>query len=190
MTHSIESLLSKNPNPFAEAMALGVIRTVGEWLPRAVKDGSDVEARSQLLLASHLAGLGQASGTGVGLVHALGHAIGARGRQPHGTALAAVLAEVLAFDIDVRTRELALVGIALGAASPSDRPMDAAKSAVAAVRSLIRTIDQRRTLRDLGIDAAMLPIIVRDALDDPAINNTPRLPTEAEAGAILAAVAG
>jgi alcohol dehydrogenase class IV len=68
--------------------------------------------------------------------------------------------------------------------------MDAAKSAVAAVRSLIRSIDQRRTLRELGIDAAMLPIIVRDALDDPAINNTPRLPTEAEAGAILAAVAG
>jgi alcohol dehydrogenase len=190
LTHAIESLLSKNPNPLAEAIALGVIRTVGEWLPRAVKDGSDVEARSQLLLASHLAGLGQASGTGVGLVHALGHAIGARGRQPHGTALAAVLAEVLAFDLEVRTRELALLGIALGAASPTDRPGNAAHSAVAAVKALIRSVDQRRTLRELGIDAAMLPIIVRDALDDPAINNTPRMPTEAEATAILAAVAG
>ncbi|MGP1675151.1 MAG: iron-containing alcohol dehydrogenase, partial [Candidatus Limnocylindrales bacterium] len=56
MTHSLESLLSANPNPFAEAMALGVIRTVGEWLPRAVADGTDIEARSQMLMVSHLAG--------------------------------------------------------------------------------------------------------------------------------------
>ena len=80
MTHSLESLLSANPNPFAEAMALGVIRTVGTWLRIAVADGSDLEARSQMLLASHLAGVGQASGTGVGLVHALGHSIGSRGQ--------------------------------------------------------------------------------------------------------------
>lgn len=190
MTHSIESLLSRNPNPFAEAIALGVIRTVGEWLPRAVADGSDIEARSQLLVASHLAGLGQASGTGVGLVHALGHAIGARGRLPHGTALAAVLPEVLAFDIDVRTRELALIGIALGVASPTDRPATAASATVAGVLALLRSVDQRHTLRELGIEGALLPVIVGDALDDPAIQNSPRLPTEAEAAAILAAVAG
>lgn len=190
MTHSIESLLSINPNPFAEAIALGVIRTVGEWLPRAVADGSDIEARSQLLVASHLAGLGQASGTGVGLVHALGHAIGARGRLPHGTALAAVLPEVLAFDIEVRARELALIGIALGVASPTDRPATAASATVAGVLALLRSVDQRHTLRELGIDAALLTVIVRDALDDPAIRNTPRLPTEDEAAAILAAVAG
>jgi alcohol dehydrogenase len=190
LTHSLESLLSRNPNPFAEAIALQVIRTVGEWLPRAVTEGADIEARSQMLVASHLAGLGQASGTGVGLVHALGHSIGARGRLPHGTALASVLPEVLAFDIDVRTRELALVGIALGVAAPSDRPHSAARAAVDGVLALIRSIDQRRTLRELGIEGDLLPVIVRDALDDPAIRNTPRLPTEAEATAILAAVAG
>jgi alcohol dehydrogenase len=190
MTHSLESLLSRNPNPFAEAIALAVIRTVGEWLPRAVADGSDIEARSQLLVAAHLAGLGQASGTGVGLVHALGHAIGARGRLPHGTALAAVLPEVLAFDIEVRARELALVGVALGTASPTDRPGRAARAAVNGVLALIRSVGQRRTLRELGIDEALLPVIAQDALDDPAINNTPRMPDRAEAMAILAAVAG
>lgn len=190
MTHSLESLLSRNPNPFAEAIALAVIRTVGEWLPRAVADGSDIEARSQLLVASHLAGLGQASGTGVGLVHALGHAIGARGRLPHGTALATVLPEVLGFDIDVRTRELALVGVALGVSAPSDRPVTAAHAAVAGVLALIRSVDQRHSLRELGIDGALVPVIVRDALDDPAIRNTPRMPTEAEATALLASIAG
>src|SRR4029450_212715 len=46
MTHSIESLLSRNPNPFAEAMALAVIRTVSTWLEVAVADGKDLGARS------------------------------------------------------------------------------------------------------------------------------------------------
>jgi hypothetical protein len=109
LTHSLESLLSRNSNPFAEATAIGVIRTVAEWLPQAIADGSDLEARSQMLMASHLAGVGQASGTGVGLVHALGHALGTRGRLAHGTALAVVLPEVLAFyaeDRGLRDREL------------------------------------------------------------------------------------
>ena len=110
MTHALESLLSANPNPFAEAVALGVIRTVGAWLRRAVADGADLEARSQMLMASHLAGVGQASGTGVGLVHALGHSIGSRGKVAHGTALATVLPEVLDFYRGSRDRELALVG--------------------------------------------------------------------------------
>ncbi len=190
LTHSLESLLSRNPNPFAEAIALAVIRTVGEWLPRAVADGSDLEARSQLLVAAHLAGLGQASGTGVGLVHALGHAIGARGRLPHGTALATVLPEVLAFDIDVRSRELALVGVALGIASTRDEPAMAARAAVDGVLALLWAVDQRRTLRELGIDGALIPTLVGDALDDPAINNTPRMPSADEATSILVAVAG
>ena len=56
LTHSLESLLSRNPNPFAEGMALQVIRTVRQWLPSAVTDGADLEARAQLLVASHLAG--------------------------------------------------------------------------------------------------------------------------------------
>src|SRR6476620_5339658 len=120
MTHSLESLVSANPNPFAQSIALGVIRTVVEWLPRAVADGSRLEPRSQMLMASHLAGVGQASGTGVGLVHALGHAIGTRGRIAHGTALAMVLPEVLRFYLGTRDPELALVGRSLGIASAAE----------------------------------------------------------------------
>jgi alcohol dehydrogenase len=190
ITHSLESLLSRNPNPFAEAMALQVIRTVGAYLPRAVADGTDIEARSQLLLASHLAGIGQASGTGVGLVHALGHALGTRGRLPHGTALAAVMPGVLAFYLGTRDRELALVAIALGDASPTDERDVAARAGVDAVARLLETVDQRRTLRDLGVDRGSIAVLVEDALADPAINNSPRLPTVAEATAILDAIAG
>ena len=191
MTHSLESLLSANPNPFAEAVALGVIRTVGTWLRQAVADGSDLEARSQMLVASHLAGVGQASGTGVGLVHALGHSIGTRGRVAHGTALAAVLPEVLRFYLGSRDRELALVGMALGVASAAETEATAAGAAIGAVDKLLRDVDQRRSLRELGLaDENEIDRLTSDTIDDAAIRNSPRLPTAPEARAILEAVAG
>ena len=116
LTHAIESLLSANPNPFAEALALGSSGRSAPGCRARSPTARDLEARSQMLMASHLAGVGQASGTGVGLVHALGHAIGSRGRLPHGTALAAVLPEVLAFyaaEPGLRDHELALIGESL-----------------------------------------------------------------------------
>ena len=192
MTHSLESLLSRNPNPFAEAIALQVIRTVREFLPRAVADGSDLEARSQLLMASHLAGIGQQSGTGVGLVHALGHAIGTRGQLPHGLALAVVEPEVLAFyaaEAGLRDRELHLVGVALGAASPTETPATGAIAAIGALRGFLAELGLRQTLASLGFDDAGLDVVAQDAIDDAAISNAPRLPSFDEARAILASVA-
>jgi alcohol dehydrogenase class IV len=144
-----------------------------------------------MLMASHLAGVGQASGTGVGLVHALGHSIGSRGKVAHGTALAAVLPEVLRFYLGTRDRELALVGIALGVASAAESEATAAVVAIGAVEKLLRDVDQRRTLRDFGLsDDAAIEQLVTDTLDDAAIRNSPRLPTDADARSILESVAG
>ena len=192
MTHSLESLLSLNGNPFAESMAVGVIRTVHAWLARAIADGSDLEARSQMLMASHLAGVGQASGTGVGLVHALGHALGTRGRIAHGTALAVVLPEVLGFyasETGLRDRELALVGVALDAAISTEPPATAAGAAIGELRQFLASVGQRHRLAALGFDDAALDVVAQDAIDDAAIRNSPRLPSLDEARAILASVA-
>jgi alcohol dehydrogenase len=190
MTHSLESLLSRNPNPFAEAIAFSVIRTVAEWLPRAVEDGANLEARSQLLVAAHLAGLGQASGTGVGAVHAIGHALGTRGKLPHGTALATVLPEVLATYREVRERELGLVAVVMSLASPLDPPAEAASAAIAGVESFLSRVGQRRTLVQLGIGPELEASIIADALDDAAIENSPRIPLAEDIAGILAAVRG
>lgn len=190
LTHSLESLLSRNPNPFAEAVALGVIRTVAEWLPRAFDDGSDLEARSRMLLAAHYAGVGQQSGTGVGAVHAIGHSIGSRGHLPHGTALATVMPEVFRTYLQVRERELALVAVAFGVAGPADPPPAAARAAIDAIDGLLRRVDQRRSLQDLGIGADLHDVIAQDSVDDAAINNSPRLPSKREILEILAAVSG
>jgi len=190
MTHSLESLLSANPNPLAEAIALGVIRTVGEWLPRAVDDGSDLEARSRMLLAAHYAGVGQQTGTGVGAVHAIGHAIGSRGRLPHGTALATVMPEVFETYLGTRDRELALVAVALGVADPRDPQPDAARAGIDAIRRLLEHVGQRRTLASLGLGPDSHDTIVRDAIEDAAIANSPRLPSAEDVAAILVSVSG
>jgi len=190
MTHSLESLVSRNANPFAEAIAVSVIRTVADWLPIAVDDGGNLEARSRLLVAAHLAGLGQASGTGVGAVHAIGHALGTRGRLPHGTALATVLPEVMATYLSVRERELGLVAVALKVAGPGDPPEEAARAAIAGLDAFLRHVGQRRTLRELGIAQDLEASIAVDALDDAAIANSPRLPSADEVAAILSAVRG
>lgn len=188
LTHSLESLLSKNPNPFAEAIALGTVRTVAEWLPRAVDDGTDLEARSRMLLAAHYAGVGQQSGTGVGAVHAIGHAIGTRGRLPHGTALATVMPEVFETYIGVRDRELALIAIAFGVADPHDPEADAARAGIAAVDALLRRIGQRRSLAAQGLGPETHATIAQDAIEDAAINNSPRLPSKTDVLHILARV--
>jgi alcohol dehydrogenase len=188
LTHSLESLLSANPNPFAEAIALGTIRTVSAWLARAVADGTDLEARSRMLLAAHYAGVGQQSGTGVGAVHAIGHAIGTRGRLPHGTALATVMPEVFATYLDVRERELALVAVALGLADPRDPAADTARLAIDGIDALLRRVGQRRTLAEQGLGPETHDTIAEDSIEDPAINNSPRLPTVEDIRGILAQV--
>jgi alcohol dehydrogenase class IV len=185
LTHALESLLSKHPNPFAEAIALGVIRTIGEWLPRAVGDGSDLEARSRMLLAAHYAGLGQQSGTGVGAVHAIGHAIGTRGRLPHGAALATVMPEVFATYLGIRDRELGLVAVALGAAGPRDDEAAAARAGIAAVEAFLERLGQRRTLAAQGLGPETHDTIAQDTVEDAAIDNSPRRPTKAEVLGIL-----
>jgi alcohol dehydrogenase class IV len=138
------------------------------------------------LLAAHYAGVGQQSGTGVGAVHAIGHAIGARGRLPHGTALATVMPEVFETYLGVRDRELALVAVAFGVAS--DDGSAAARAGIDAIRDLLERIGQRRTLSAQGLGQDIHDTIAQDAVDDAAILNSPRRPSKDEVLAILASV--
>ena len=124
----------------------------------------------------------------MGAVHAIGHAIGTRGRLPHGTALATVMPEVFATYIGVRDRELALVAVALGLADPRDPEADAARVAIDGIDALLRRVGQRRTLSAQGLGPETHGTIAQDAIDDAAISNSPRLPTKAEIRGILAQV--
>ena len=90
LTHALESYLSIRANPWSDGIALQVIRMIAANLPQACADGTDREARAQMLLAAHMAGIGMA-GTGLGICHAIAHALGGRFDIPHGVALTMVL---------------------------------------------------------------------------------------------------
>ena len=188
LTHAIESYLSVRANPWSAGIALQVVRTVGEFLPRAYADGGDREARGQLLLAAHMAGIAMAT-TGLGACHAIGHALGGRFDVPHGVALSLVLPSVLRFSLPACTDRLADLSFALGAAVTAATAEENAVAAVTAVASLAESVGMNPKLAAFGISTDDFPQIATDALDDEVIANAPVRPTAIEIANMLAAVA-
>jgi alcohol dehydrogenase len=189
LTHALESYLSRRANPWADGIALQVMRMVSAFLPRAVADGADREARSQMLLAAHLAGAAMAS-TGLGLCHAIGHSLGARFGIAHGVALSLVLPQVLRFNLAACEERLADVAFALGAGDTARDPAGNAAAAIDAITGLQDRLGLTRRPSDFGIVAGDFAQISADALDDEVLASTPRMPTSADITAILAATLG
>ncbi|HTW00128.1 MAG TPA: iron-containing alcohol dehydrogenase [Streptosporangiaceae bacterium] len=188
LTHALESYLSVRANPWSDAIALQVIRMIAAHLPRACADGHDLEARAQMLLAAHMAGVGMAT-TGLGLCHAIGHAIGGRFDVAHGVALTMVLPHVLRFNAAVREQRLAEVAAVLGAADAARSAGWNARAAIDALETLAGQVAMTRRLADLGLAGADLDQIAADALDDEVLANTPRPPTADDIRALLAEAA-
>ncbi len=173
-------------NPWSDAIALQVITMVAGHLARACADGADLEARSQLLLASHMAGIGMAT-TGLGLAHAIGHALGGSYDIAHGVTLAMVLPQVLAFTRPARRDRLAAIAVAMGAGDGGrDGDWNAAAS-VAAVRALRAEIGLTVTPAGAGVSQADFAGLASRALDDEVLANAPRQPSAADIEQILAA---
>jgi len=185
LVHALESCMSRRANPWSEGIALQAIRMISAHLPRAVADGSNLEARSQMLLASHLAGVAMAS-TGLGLCHAIGHALGGRFDIAHGVALTMVLPGVLRFNIGACEDRLAAVAFAAGAGDTACSAGWNAAAAVDAVTALADRVGMTQQLPGFGVTAADFDLIAVDALGDEVLGNTPRPPTGADIRAILA----
>jgi alcohol dehydrogenase class IV len=184
LVHALESCMSSRANPWSDGIALQVVRMITAHLPRAVADGADREARSQMLLAAHLAGIGMAT-TGLGICHAIGHSLGGRFGITHGVALTMVLPEVLRFNLPVCGERLAAVAFALGAGDTARSAGWNAAAAIDAVTSLADRVQMTHRLPDFGITATDFGQIAADALDDEVLANTPRRPTAADIVAIL-----
>lgn len=189
LTHALESYLSARPNPWSDGIALQVIRMIATSLPRAYADGADLAARSQMLLAAHMAGVAMAN-TGLGLCHAIGHSLGARWNIAHGVALAMLLPEILRFNLLVRTERMADVAFALGVGDTQADAWRNGEAAVGAITALRDEVGLDRLIGDFGITEADFGQIAADALDDEVLANTPRPPTGDDIRAILLASRG
>jgi len=173
LTHAIEAFTSQGANAYADSFALRAIELARIWLPTAVSQGDDLEARANMLWASHLAGLAFSSGPLLGLVHATGHPVSARFNAAHGQTLSTMLPHVMEFNREVSAARYGRIGEALGVAADTD-------AAIAAVRELSKQVGTDKTLRDLGCTESDLDDLTQDALSDLIILTTPRYPTRDE----------
>ncbi|GGO90416.1 iron-containing alcohol dehydrogenase family protein [Wenjunlia tyrosinilytica] len=176
LVHGIESLASRGANPLSQAYAAQAIALVSRWLPVAVENGSDLEARSQMLLGAHLAGLAL-SISGLGLVHGIAHAVSARVGAPHGLALSAVLPEVMAWCAPHAEDAFASAAHGMGVGG-NGKDGGNGEEVAEACRELSEQVGARRPLSAYGVTADMVPDLARTALEDAVTANSPRTPTE------------
>ena len=139
LVHAIEAYTCKVANPISDALALRAIGLVSGALAIAVKDGGNAAARSDMLLASLLAGLAFGNAD-VGAVHCMGESLGGLYDTPHGVACAVFLPYVLEFNLEADVAKHAAVARALGAGTADMSDADAARSGVEATRALMAEI--------------------------------------------------
>jgi alcohol dehydrogenase len=184
LVHATESYISARPNPYSDGIALQVVEMVSQNIVTACTKGDDIEARSQMLLASHIAGVGF-SHTGLGLVHGIGHALGGQFNIPHGVALCLVLEEVLKFNLPHRVSRFARLAFALGVGETSKNDAQNADSAIARIAELVEQVGLKGKLSEFGITQENLASLANDAVEDAVTNNNPVAPTREQVIAIM-----
>lgn len=143
-----ERTVYQGKHPMGDLCAEKAIRLVGQYLRRAVKNGSDLEAREGMALAALLAGMAF-SNVGVALVHAMEYPVGGAVHCSHGAGNGLLLPYVMRFNLPSKQQAFAEIAAMLGeTASP--------ENAVAAVERLRSDIGIPQRLRDIGVKEEQL----------------------------------
>ncbi len=169
LSHALEAYLGLAANPFSDALAEQSMRLVAGHLERAVTDGSDIEARSALTVASALGGLAKEQ-SGLGILHAVAMPLGYVYDLHHGYLCAALMAATLDFNRPAVPAKTAWVGRTFGVDGD-----DAAAAAGAgdAVRHLNERIGMATGLRAAGVRDEDHDQIVADAMKSYLLRNNP-----------------
>jgi alcohol dehydrogenase class IV len=184
LTHAVEAYVASGFHPLADAVALDAIRRVARALPVAVKDGTDLAARTDMMVAAMEGAM--AFQKGLGAAHALAHALTPRCGVHHGLANAIVLAHVAAFNLPAVPGRLARVAVALGEPEGPDEAALAAR-AVERIAALAHEIAIPRRLRDAGVREVDLPAVAAKAFEDASHRTNPRPCAEADLLALVRA---
>jgi alcohol dehydrogenase class IV len=165
LIHAIGAYTNTSVHPIADMLALEAIRLVVQNLLRAVEKGDDLDARENMMLASHLAGIA-ISCKGNDAVHGLSTPVESVLDVTHGESLSAILPHVLAFNIESRPDLYANIGRAIGAAAAWASDEAAARAMLERITALRDQVGVSRSLGPLGVKAEMI-----DRLTDLAENS-------------------
>ncbi|UWR48262.1 iron-containing alcohol dehydrogenase [Phaeobacter inhibens] len=162
--HCVEAFSSPHYHPMSQGIALEGMRLVKEYLPRAYADGTDIEARAQMMSAAAMGAT--AFQKGLGAIHAMSHPIGALFNTHHGTTNAVCMPAVLAFNAPEIADRFKTAADYLG--------IDGGFEGVCAyVQELNDSLGIPRGLSELGVTEAAIPELVKGALIDPSCGGNP-----------------
>ena len=173
LTHAIEAFVSVGAHPLTDANALEAIRLINLWLPKAVDDGHDLQAREQMAFGQYLAGMAFNS-AGLGLVHALAHQPGATHNLPHGVCNAILLPIIENFNRPNAVARFARVAQAMGVDTRGMSDEAASMEAINAIRTLSKRVGIPQGFSQLGVSKADIEGWLDKALADPCAPCNPR----------------
>lgn len=194
LTHAIEAYVSTKATDFSDALAEKAIKLVFEYLPKAYKNGQDVEAREKMHAASTLAGMAFNTAY-LGINHSLAHAAGAKFHVPHGRLNSILMPHVIQYNAGIefnnRNRQATDKTVAsryqdiaklLGCSASS--PVSGVRQLVEAIKKLQRKLEMPTSLREYGVKAdafAQYKVEISEAaLHDGCTPTNPRVPTAKE----------
>ena len=174
LTHCIEAIMSPINDPPAEAVGLDGIEKIvrDKSLVNACKDGQDLDARWNMMMASTEGAM--AFSKGLGAVHSMSHAIGANQelRLHHGTLNGVILPTVIRFNKDYVGNKLPRILRAMGKSESADLADE--------IEKFNEKINLPTGLKEMGVTEEMIPELVEHSITDPSNVTTPRLPSPEE----------
>ena len=172
LTHCVESFTSPEFHPMCDGIALEGIRLIADALPRAVRDGNDLDARGKMLVAAMMGGI--AFQKDLGAAHSLSHPLSSLCGLHHGTANALTLPVVMEFNTSRKPGLYARVGEALGLEDRSDTQV------IAAVRQLLTDVGLGGGLAAYGVKPTQFDALADQAFADPCHKTNPVPVTRAD----------
>jgi alcohol dehydrogenase class IV len=164
-THCFEAFCAPGFHPLADGVALEGMRLIQDYLPRAYEHGGDIEARSRMLAAASMGAT--AFQKGLGGVHALAHAVGARYGTHHGLANAIILPYVIRHNRDAIGERMHRVARAL------DLPNPGFESVYEWLLAFRRRLGVPHSLSETGVSVSQPELIGREAASDPSAATNP-----------------
>ena len=176
LTHALESYISNKSSTLTETLAIRTIELIGSNLRQAVANGENMEARSNMILASMMAAMA-CSNSSVGMVHAVAHALGGLFNIGHGVANALMLPYVMRYNLIACPAKFADIAFALGENVDGLTEMEAAWQSVEAVDELSEDIGVPKNLKQIGADPNMIEELVKESENQAPYTLSPRIPT-------------
>lgn len=176
LSHNLEAYCAPGYHPMADGIALEGTRLIKEWLPTAVREGTNIAARSHMMIASSMGAT--AFQKGLGAMHSLSHPCSANLGTHHGLTNGVVMPYVLAWNRRAIEDKMARLAAYLGLAEPS---FDGVLKWIMELRA---TIGVPNTLAELGMTREQADRLAPQAYEDPSTSGNP-VPMTTEAFAAL-----